>query len=422
MDLAESRLFWIIRRALGPVGRRFPTVKRFGRSVFHAVQRPAARPTHGPAADRSVDVWLHRGRQRWRAQRDYGDDKLVHVEVPGARLKIADRLAQSDAAIARLPDDLTAAADMLREDNLEWATHIAAQADTAGYLEAVMVGVSYFDESYYLRNLSLFAELYGADAAYPPAVEAIPEDMRAAFTMAGRIPVEMGYRNGRYPARFADVLRDGDLDRLDAIAAGALDTLPSMAARAYTNGGPLDSDLLDILRDRIASTDVAVFGSIDLSREAACLRAGARSVTSLRFLPFVSHCARIRAIGLEEARQRADAFDVIVAVSSVESFHLGSFGEPLDADGDLALVRSFGHMLRPGGRLVLSVPVGQDRLVFNTGRIYGRLRLPRLLEGWEQEHAVRYEDAMLDSMGIDRPLFILRKPAVNVGNGRRTDA
>lgn len=410
MELTESPLLWIIRRAVGRIGLRLPAVERFARWVFHAVNRPDP--------DRNVAIWLHRGRERWHAQRNYEDHTLVHHETPGARLKIADRLARSDAALARLPADLAAAGDILREDNLEWATQIAAQADTLGHLEAVLWGVRYFDESYYLRNLGLFAELYGADAAYPPAVEDIPDEMRAAFTMEGRIPVEMSYRNGRYPARFADVLRDGDLDRLDAIAAGALDTLPTIAARSYTNAGPLDGDLLDILRERIASTDVAVVGSTDLSREAACLRAGARSVTSIRLLPFVNHCARIQAIGLEEARHRADAFDVILAVSSVESFHLGSFGEPLDADGDIRLVRSFARMLRPGGRLVLGVPVGQDRLVFNIGRIYGRLRLPRLLEGWEQERAVRYEDAMLDSVGIDRPLFILRNPAVN---GRNTD-
>lgn len=421
MELIVSPLFWIVRRAVGRIGRRFPAVERFARWVFPAVNRPAALTTDGPAAadDQDVDLWLHRGQTRWHAQRDYEDHTLVHLETPGSRLKIADRLARSDDAIARLPADVTAAADILREDNLEWATQIAAQADTLGHLEAVLWGVRYFDESYYLRNLSLFAELYGADAAYPPAVDAIPDDMRVAFTMEGRIPVETSYRNTRYPARFADVLRDGDLERLDAIAAGGLETLPPIAARSYTNGGPLDGDLLDILRDRIASTDVAVFGATDLSREAACLRAGARSVTSIRFLPFVNHCARIRAIGLEDARRCADAFDFIVAVSSVESFQLGSFGEPLDADGDIRLMRSFSRMLRPGGRLVLGVPVGQDRLVFNIGRIYGRLRLPRLLDGWESECAVRYEDAMLDSMGIDRPLFILRGPAVN---DRSTDA
>ena len=419
MQLTESPLFWTLRRAVGPIVRRFPAVQRLARRVFDAINRPAPQPAHNPALDGNVDVWLYRGLQKWHAERSYQDNTLVHQETPGSSLKLADRLARSDAAIARLPADLTAAAEILREDNLEWATQIAAQVDTLGHLEAVMWGVRYFDESYYLRNQSLFAELYGADAAYPPAVEEIPDDMRAAFTMQGRIPVEMSYRNGRYPARFADVLRDADLDHLDAIAAGVADTLPSIVGRAYTNGPPLDGDLLDILRERIASSDVAVFGSIGLSLEAACLRAGARSVTSIRFRPFVNHCARIQAIGLDEARDRAGAFDFIIAVSSVESFHLGSFGEPLDADADIRLVRSFGRMLRPGGRLVLGVPVGQDRLVFNIGRVYGRLRLPMLLEGWEQERAVRYEDAMLDSMGIDRPLFILRKPAVN---GRNANA
>ncbi|CAI6012862.1 unnamed protein product [Closterium sp. NIES-65] len=40
-------------------------------------------------------------------------------------------------------------------------------------------------------------------------------------------------------------------------------------------------------------------------------------------------------------------------------------------------------LLKPGGLFFLGVPVGNDTLVFNAHRVYGPIRMPLLLEGWE---------------------------------------
>ncbi len=40
-------------------------------------------------------------------------------------------------------------------------------------------------------------------------------------------------------------------------------------------------------------------------------------------------------------------------------------------------------IIKEEGILFLSVPVGIDKLVWNLHRIYGELRLPKLLLGWE---------------------------------------
>jgi hypothetical protein len=40
-------------------------------------------------------------------------------------------------------------------------------------------------------------------------------------------------------------------------------------------------------------------------------------------------------------------------------------------------------ILKPKGLLFLAVPVGRDTLVWNAHRIYGRIRLPKLLERWK---------------------------------------
>ncbi|CAI5506478.1 unnamed protein product [Closterium sp. Naga37s-1] len=40
-------------------------------------------------------------------------------------------------------------------------------------------------------------------------------------------------------------------------------------------------------------------------------------------------------------------------------------------------------LLKPGGLFFLGLPVGNDTLVFNAHRVYGPIRMPLLLEGWE---------------------------------------
>jgi len=39
--------------------------------------------------------------------------------------------------------------------------------------------------------------------------------------------------------------------------------------------------------------------------------------------------------------------------------------------------------LNPDGLLYLSIPIGLDKVVFNLHRVYGKVRIEKLLEGWE---------------------------------------
>ena len=64
-------------------------------------------------------------------------------------------------------------------------------------------------------------------------------------------------------------------------------------------------------------------------------------------------------------------------------FKLYTDGDPIDPDADIAAMRNLKNSIIPGGLLYLAVPVGEDTILWNQGRIYGKLRLPRLLEGWD---------------------------------------
>jgi hypothetical protein len=47
-------------------------------------------------------------------------------------------------------------------------------------------------------------------------------------------------------------------------------------------------------------------------------------------------------------------------------------------------MKTFTHMLNPGGLLFLGVPNGKDALYYNAHRIYGPTRFPKLIEDWQE--------------------------------------
>ena len=65
------------------------------------------------------------------------------------------------------------------------------------------------------------------------------------------------------------------------------------------------------------------------------------------------------------------------------------------------------RIINPGGLLLLAVPTGRDKILFNNARVYGRLRLPKLCEGWKRIDSWGYDDTTLDGDGSAQPLYVL---------------
>jgi hypothetical protein len=63
------------------------------------------------------------------------------------------------------------------------------------------------------------------------------------------------------------------------------------------------------------------------------------------------------------------------SLHAIEHFGLGRYGDPLDADAYLRAMRSLARVLMPGGRLYFSVPIGQQRVQFNSQRIFNPLTI-----------------------------------------------
>jgi len=105
-----------------------------------------------------------------------------------------------------------------------------------------------------------------------------------------------------------------------------------------------------------------------------------------------------------------DPVDVIVSYSSLEHSGLGRYGDYLNPDGDKEALAQAWCMLRPGGLLVLGVPIwcaNKGEIVFNAHRIYGYERLAYIAENFE---LVGFAGGKCASGNRGDPIVLLRKP------------
>ena len=77
-------------------------------------------------------------------------------------------------------------------------------------------------------------------------------------------------------------------------------------------------------------------------------------------------------------------FDLVINCSTVE--HVGLVGRygvmESHPDGDLEAMARVRELMKPGGIMLLTIPVGQDAVFPPMCRVYGKERLPRLLDGY----------------------------------------
>jgi hypothetical protein len=80
-------------------------------------------------------------------------------------------------------------------------------------------------------------------------------------------------------------------------------------------------------------------------------------------------------------------FDLVINCSTVE--HVGLTGRygviESRPDGDLEAMARLKKLMKAGGVMLLTIPVGRDAVFASLCRVYGAQRLPRLLEGYKVE-------------------------------------
>jgi len=77
------------------------------------------------------------------------------------------------------------------------------------------------------------------------------------------------------------------------------------------------------------------------------------------------------------------SFDLIINCSSIEHVGLhGRYESEDNLESDITAMALMHELLRPDGIMLLTIPVGCDAVFAPLHRVYGRARLPRLLDQW----------------------------------------
>lgn len=173
----------------------------------------------------------------------------------------------------------------------------------------------------------------------------------------------------------------------------------------------------------IKSKHVVIMGSQRPTYEAVCLAFGGSHCTTIDFQPItIPKYDRYTTMTLAEYDKNPSQFDAAISISSFEHDGLGRYGDPLRPNGDLEMMKKMKCVIKPGGILYLSVPIALDKVVWNMHRIYGRIRLPLLLEHWKlldifADHRMynRWSGCDCNTQGDYEPVLVLQNAAPEPG-------
>uniref|UniRef100_A0ACD5GSW4 DUF268 domain-containing protein n=1 Tax=Desertifilum tharense IPPAS B-1220 TaxID=1781255 RepID=A0ACD5GSW4_9CYAN len=236
----------------------------------------------------------------------------------------------------------------------------------------------------------------------------IPPSLADEYTMNGQIRQEFWYFNDDYKQTTPKVYTLAQIESL----------IQAVAQRQSKYYGKMDLHLYEALEKYpIRDRTIAIMGSQYPWYESICLHYGGQP-TVIDYHKIQSQHPGIQTLTIEEYDRHPLQFDAAFSISSFEHDGLGRYGDPLNPNADLQAMQKMKRILKHQGLLFCSVPVGQDKLVWNAHRIYGQNRLPYFLQGWE----------ILDIFGLSldiyqedtgkqakyQPIFVLRNTEKNI--------
>ena len=139
-------------------------------------------------------------------------------------------------------------------------------------------------------------------------------------------------------------------------------------------------------RLKINGSNACIFGSMESYYELSLLALGAAHVTTIEYNNLAHMHQRITtkskfnfdALCHSTTSRYRDSFDLEVSMSAFDHDGRGRCGDPLSPEGDLEAMAWAKSLLKPGGVLILTLPIGPDLVVFNLLRRYGEIRLSRM--------------------------------------------
>lgn len=236
----------------------------------------------------------------------------------------------------------------------------------------------------------------------PP--KSIPSEFNSAFTTNGKIQVLHKYIDDSIYRDQPIVFSKDQIKYYSKMASSQSMCLSTTDIFLY--------QALNKYKAQVEDRNVAVLNSLTPVYESILLCYGAYP-TTISEKPVICDDSKIETLSQEEAEQRQ--FDAIISIATFDSAGLGRYGDQIDPNADLKAMEKAKSLLKEDGLLFLSVPVGQDCLIWNQHRVYGSNRLKILLKGWR---IVEYFGFTSENLGIaawdqlHQPIFVL-KPISN---------
>lgn len=289
--------------------------------------------------------------------------------------------------------------------------------------------------------------------AIPPS--SIPDELYSQYTLNSTISVELMYVDDtddgaethfRFPSTVMDNYKravdkrlsklseffffDGDDDDDDAVQQSRTAHI-QLSAQPQTQHLQLSLQLsrsdwvmygLISYRLKINGSNACIFGSMEPYYELSLLSLGAAHVTTIEYnnLTYMHEQITTKskfdfdALYHSTTSGYRDSFDLALSISAFDHDGLGRYGDPLNPEGDLEAMARAKSLLKPGGVLILTLPIGPDLVVFNLLRRYGEIRLPMMLRGWTVVDRLFWDEERLTKASNYRqsyePIFILQKP------------
>jgi hypothetical protein len=230
----------------------------------------------------------------------------------------------------------------------------------------------------------------------------IPVELLDRYTMNGKIRIRHWYINDAYPPEKPIIYSREKIDayiskikKREVFACNRADAWFYRALGKYS----------------IKEKNVAIFGSVLPGYESLCLSYGGIP-TTIEYNRIIAEDPRLKIITPGEYDKNPIKFDAAFSISSFEHDGLGRYGDPLNPEGDLDAMSKAKFMIKKNGLLFLSVPIGIDTLVWNAHRIYGKIRLSKLLNGWKVLNIFGWEALLFNAdFGVQhgaQPVFVLQ--------------
>jgi len=248
---------------------------------------------------------------------------------------------------------------------------------------------------------ALAANFYRHQTQRPPVtLREVSSEMLPAFTVDDKIPVLHWYINNTVssPTHLGMVAYDNAIDQLNRGDFKYYGETLHHLSRALNQYPVLNKSVL-------------VFGLTGVNCDAISLWKGAKLVYVIDYNLPISEHPQVQVISYEHYTKSNIQADTGISISSFEHDGLGRYGDPINPTGDFEAMKLAKKLIKKGGFLFLAVPVGKDCIVWNAHRIYGRIRLPMMLEGWELIECFGFDDSLFDQrLGAYRkqPVFVLK--------------